>query len=260
MALGLFALLQNLDVLIVRSLATERVASDYAAVSVAAKALIWVAIGLGMFLLPEASRRAEQGLDGRPMLARTLALTAAAGLAATVIFALFGETILELAFGDDLAQGAAALPWLTLAMSLLAGVYLTVQFLLALRGRRFLVVLASPWWRRRRRCCVVGAQLTEVAIAVAVVDALLFAAVAVAAIPGGRALAAEASRRGQRRRRSCRPRGGLTACGSWWPPGRGLPGGSGRNLLDLVDALDTPPVVCVPEGPVAAARGSAACR
>ncbi len=32
----------------------------------------------------------------------------------------------------------------------------------------------------------------------------------------------------------------------------GQPGGSGRNLLDLVDALDPRPVVCVPEGPVAA--------
>ncbi len=184
-ALGLFALLQNLDVLIVRSQATEQVASDYAAVSVAAKALIWLAIGLGMFLLPEASRRAEQGLDGRPMLARTLGLSAAAGLAATVIFALFGETILSLAFGDDLAQGSAALPWLTLAMALLAAIYLTVQFLLALRGRRFLLLLAVAVVAEAGALLAVGAQLTEVAIAVAGVDVVLFAAVALAAYRTG---------------------------------------------------------------------------
>ena len=184
-ALGLFALLQNLDVLIVRSLATERVASDYAAVSVAAKALIWVAIGLGMFVLPEASRRAEQGRDGRPMLARTLALSAAAGLVATVVFAVFGEPILKLAFGGDLAQGAAALPWLTLAMALLAGVYLIVQFLLALRRRRFLVLLSIAVAAEASALLLVGAHLTEVAIAVVVVDAALFAAVALAAYRAG---------------------------------------------------------------------------
>ncbi len=184
-ALGLFALLQNLDVLIVRSLATEQVASDYAAVSVAAKALIWVAIGLGLFLLPEASRRAEQGQDGRPMLARTLGLSAAVGLVATVTFAVFGEDVLRLAFGSDLAQGAAALPWLTLGMALLAAVYLTVQFLLALRRRRFLVLLAAAVAAEAAALIAVGAQLTEVAIGVAAVDAVLFAAVAVAAWRAG---------------------------------------------------------------------------
>jgi len=184
-ALGLFALLQNVDVIVVRNLADERTASDYAAVSVAAKALIWVAIGLGLFLLPEAARRAKQGLDGRPVLIRTLALAIAMGAAATVIFLLLGPLVLRLAFGEDLAQGAPALPWLSLAMTALAAVYLCVQFLLALERRAFLVLLAIAALAEPVALTVVGADLTNVALTVLGVDVVLVVGVAVAALRAG---------------------------------------------------------------------------
>jgi len=186
-ALGLFALLQNVDVIVVRNLADERTASDYAAVSVAAKALIWVAIGLGLFLLPEAARRAKQGLDGRPVLIRTIALVGAAGAAATLIFAFFGQLVLRLAFGEDLAQGAPALPWLTVAMTALAVVYLCVQFLLALERRAFLAVLAIAGLVEPVALAVVGADLTDVALTVLGVDFVLVAGVGVAALQAGSA-------------------------------------------------------------------------
>jgi len=184
-ALGLFALLQNVDVIVVRNLADERTASDYAAVSVAAKALIWVAIGLGLFLLPEAARRAKQGLDGRPVLIRTLALATAMGAAATAIFAFLGPLVLRLAFGDDLAQGAPALPWLSLAMTALAAVYLCVQFLLALERRAFLALLAVAALVEPVALSVVGADLTDVALTVLGVDVVLVVGVAVGALRAG---------------------------------------------------------------------------
>ena len=43
-------------------------ASSYAATAVAAKVLIWVAIGAGFYLVPEASRRRAAGEDTRPVL------------------------------------------------------------------------------------------------------------------------------------------------------------------------------------------------
>lgn len=184
-ALGLFALLQNLDVIVVRNLADERTASDYAAVSVAAKALIWVAIGLGLFLLPEAARRAKQGLDGVPVLLRTLALISATGAAVTVVFGFAGHLVLRLAFGDDLAQGAPALPWLTLAMTALAAVYLCVQFLLALECRAFLVLLALAALVEPVALSVVGADLTGVALTVLGVEAVLVACVMVWTLRAG---------------------------------------------------------------------------
>ena len=175
-ALSLFALLQNVDVIVVRNLATEEVASDYAAVSVAAKALIWVAIGLGLFLLPEATRRTAAGEDGRPVFRRTLALVAAVGLPIVAAYAVAGELVLRLAFGDDLTGASAALPWLTLAMTLLAAVYLSVQFLLALDRVAFLALLAVAAIAEPIVLVAIGADLTQIALGVLALEIVLASA------------------------------------------------------------------------------------
>jgi O-antigen/teichoic acid export membrane protein len=60
-ATGLLALLQNLDVIVVKHVAHAHEAGVYASASFSAKALVWIAVGLGMYLLPEASRRFHRG-------------------------------------------------------------------------------------------------------------------------------------------------------------------------------------------------------
>ena len=59
-ALALIAVLQNIDVIVVAHSLSEDEASSYAVAAVAAKAMIWIAIGLGLYLLPEAARRAKR--------------------------------------------------------------------------------------------------------------------------------------------------------------------------------------------------------
>ena len=56
--LGLFlvAVLQNVDVILVKRQIGGEAAGAYAAAAVAAKAVVWVAIGVGLYLLPEATR------------------------------------------------------------------------------------------------------------------------------------------------------------------------------------------------------------
>ena len=73
---GLFlvALLQNVDVILVKRQIGGDAAGAYAAAAVAAKAVVWVAIGIGLYLLPEATRAARHGQDPRPVLARALAV------------------------------------------------------------------------------------------------------------------------------------------------------------------------------------------
>ena len=73
-AFALVAVLQNIDIVFVKHTASSSDAGSYAAASIAAKAVIWVAVGLGLYLLPEAVRRSWRGLDARPVLAQTLAL------------------------------------------------------------------------------------------------------------------------------------------------------------------------------------------
>jgi glycosyltransferase involved in cell wall biosynthesis/O-antigen/teichoic acid export membrane protein len=139
--LALLALLQNVDVIVVKHQIGGDTAGSYAAAAVAAKAVVWVAIGIALHLLPEATRRAAAGLDPLPVLRRSFIVLAVIATPALLIFALAPETLMRLAFGPDLTQAADTLPVLGLAMALLAVAYLTVQYMLALGRTSFLWVL-----------------------------------------------------------------------------------------------------------------------
>jgi len=160
----LFAL-QELHVIVVKHEADPDAAGSYAVAAVAAKAIIWVAVGLGMYLLPEAARRVRGGEDARPILLRTLALIAAAAVPMVLIYAVAAEPLLGAVFGDDLTGAAGALPWLGLAMALLACAYLAVQYLLAIGRRSFIGVLAAAAAVEVLALLVVGANLTSIALA-----------------------------------------------------------------------------------------------
>jgi glycosyltransferase involved in cell wall biosynthesis/O-antigen/teichoic acid export membrane protein len=140
---GLFlvATLQNVDVIVGKHELGSDAAGSYAAAAVAAKAVIWVAIGLGLHLLPEATRRAAAGLDPRPVLLRALGILAVVALPALAIFAAAPRLLLRVAFGPSFTQASGALLLLGAAMTLLAVAYLTVQYMLALGEARFLWVL-----------------------------------------------------------------------------------------------------------------------
>ena len=140
---GLFLLasLQNVDVIVAKHTLSADAAGSYAAAAVAAKAVVWVAIGIGLHLLPEATRRAAAGLDPRPVLLRALGICALIAAPALVIFAAFPTLLLRLAFGPEFTDAADALLLLGAAMTLLAVAYLTVQYMIALGETRFLWVL-----------------------------------------------------------------------------------------------------------------------
>jgi glycosyltransferase involved in cell wall biosynthesis/O-antigen/teichoic acid export membrane protein len=160
----LFAL-QELHVIVVKHEASGDAAGSYAVAAVAAKAIIWVAVGLGMYLLPEAARRVRGGEDARPILLRTLALIAAAAVPMVVLYAVAARPLLGAVFGEDLTEAAGALPWLGLAMALLACAYLAVQYLLAIGRRSFIGVLAAAAAVEVLALLAVGADLTGIALA-----------------------------------------------------------------------------------------------
>ena len=141
--IGLFLLasLQNVDVIVAKHQLSSDAAGSYAAAAVAAKAVVWVAIGIGLHLLPEATRRAAAGLDPRPVLLRALGICALVAAPALLIFATVPELLLRLAFGPEFTDAADALLLLGAAMTLLAVAYLTVQYMIALGETRFLWVL-----------------------------------------------------------------------------------------------------------------------
>ena len=143
LALFMLASLQNIDVILAKHQLTGDEAGSYAAAAVAAKAVVWVAIGIGLHLLPEATRRAAAGLDPRRVLLRALAMAAVVAAPALLLFAVAPELLMRLAFGPDLTQAADALLVLGAAMTLLAFAYLTVQYMVALGETSFLWVLGA---------------------------------------------------------------------------------------------------------------------
>jgi O-antigen/teichoic acid export membrane protein len=176
-AFSLIAALQNIDIVYVKHQAASDAAGSYAAASVAAKAVIWVAIGLGLYLLPEAVRRTKLGEDARPILMRTLAVVALVAVPMVTVYAVAGHQLLAAVFGDDLTAASSALPLLGLAMSLLAWGYLSVQYLLALGRVSFVFLLALAAVVEPLLLVTVGSQLTDVAAVIAGLQLVLAPAV-----------------------------------------------------------------------------------
>jgi O-antigen/teichoic acid export membrane protein len=183
----LLAFLQNVDVIVAKHQFVGDDAGSYAAAAVAAKAVVWVALGIGLHLLPEATKRAAAGQDARPVLLRALVIIAAIAAPALLIFAAVPELLLRIAFGPGLTAASGALPVLGVAMALLAVAYLAVQYVLALRKTRFLwilgaMALAEPFWLVAFGRDLVG--FAWIVLAVQAVVACSMLAVALRARPG----------------------------------------------------------------------------
>jgi O-antigen/teichoic acid export membrane protein len=175
LALALIAVLQNIDVIVVKHRVSDDAASAYAAAAVAAKVMIWIAMGLGMYLLPETAARAGQRRDARPILLRTLGVIAAAAVPILLIFALGGHLLLDKVFGKDFALADQALPILGCAMALLAVTYLCVQYLLAMHRSRFIALLAIAAALDPLLLVLVGTKLTSIALVLVALQTVLAA-------------------------------------------------------------------------------------
>jgi O-antigen/teichoic acid export membrane protein len=140
--LTVVAALQNVDVIMAKHALSDSVAGVYAATTVAAKAVVWIAVGLGFWVLPEATRRAAAGADPRAVLARGLGVIAVIAACALAVFATVPALLLRTAFGAEYETGETVLLALGAAYALLAAAYIGVQFLLGLRHRWFAAALA----------------------------------------------------------------------------------------------------------------------
>jgi len=141
--LALIAILQNIDLIVAQHRFDKATAGTYAQVAVAAKVVVWVAIGIGFYLLPEAARKHSENEDARPVLLKALAMTGAVAAPCLLIYSFAPNLLLKLAFGPKYSgNGGQALFELGAAMALLSVCYLAVQLLLALGESKFLIGLA----------------------------------------------------------------------------------------------------------------------
>src|SRR3954451_16566985 len=162
-ALGLISWLQDGNVIVVKHLASDHDAGAWVAAAVAAKAIMWIAIGLAGFLVPEVARRAGRGEDARPILLRTMGLIAALAVPMVLVYVVAAKPILQHVLHVHGAE--KALPIFGLAMSMLALTYLATQYQLALHRSHFLVVLALGGLAQPLILASVGDDLTGLALA-----------------------------------------------------------------------------------------------
>ncbi|MGI9185236.1 MAG: lipopolysaccharide biosynthesis protein [Solirubrobacteraceae bacterium] len=137
------AVLQNIDIIAAGHRFTKDLASSYAATAVAAKVLVWVAIGAGFYLVPEVSRRRATGEDTRPILFRALGIILVCAVPVLLIFAAEPKLLLKLAFGAKRDTAYGSLFVLGVAFTVLACTYLAIQYLLALRRTWFLIAVGA---------------------------------------------------------------------------------------------------------------------
>jgi hypothetical protein len=139
-ALALLGVLQSLDVILVGRQAPAA-SGDYAAVSVASKALVFLAIVLSGYLLPEAASRHHRGQRALRPLAASVGLVLVPAAVLVGIGAVAARPFLTVFFGRRLADASAALAPLAVAMTFLAITVLCTHYLLGVGRRRVVAVL-----------------------------------------------------------------------------------------------------------------------
>ena len=138
-SLSMVAVLQNVDVLVVgRDNPTH--SGAYAAVSVTSKAIVFGAVVLGGYLLPEAAIRWRQGGHALRQLAVVLVLLAIPSLLLFVVAVAAPEVLLQLVFHHAYTSASSALAPLVLAMILLSVSVVLTMYLLAV-GRRWVAAV-----------------------------------------------------------------------------------------------------------------------
>jgi O-antigen/teichoic acid export membrane protein len=153
-ALAAVAVLQYVDV-IVMGRAAPAAAGGYAAVSVSSKALVFIAIVVAGYLLPEAAISWREGSHALRQLAISLAIIAVPAAVLVAVAAAVPRAFLSVAFSHRYVSAAVAFLPLALSMVCLAATVIVTMYLLGVGDRLFVAVL------------VAGAALATVAVVLA---------------------------------------------------------------------------------------------
>jgi O-antigen/teichoic acid export membrane protein len=140
--LALLGLLQNVDVILLGRLDHAQV-GPYAAISVASKALVWGALALGAYLLPEATIRWNEGGHAIRQLGVTLLFLAVPASVLLAIAVFVPQQFLTVVFSARLSTAAAAFAPLVLAMMCLSFSVLVTNYLFGTGSRWIVLVLAA---------------------------------------------------------------------------------------------------------------------
>lgn len=136
-----FALLVNMDALLVSRFFTPEVAGNYAPIVTIGKINLFVPLAMGLVLFPKATQRHALGLDPRPVLWLALAATLLPGLAFSALLYFFQDTLVPTLFSNAYAGLGVVLPLVGLATTGYAGLNIWLNYALSVNRPLFVVGL-----------------------------------------------------------------------------------------------------------------------
>ena len=140
--LGAYALLINLDPIVVKRFFSEAAAGDYGTVVTLGKINLFATLGIGMVLFPKATQRQAQGRDPRPVLVLALSATIAVGMVLTLIYFLISEPLVHAVFSGAYNDPGIVLGLVGTATTLYAAISIWLNYALSLQKHSFVVGLA----------------------------------------------------------------------------------------------------------------------
>ncbi|MBP6015991.1 MAG: hypothetical protein KA586_04665 [Candidatus Promineofilum sp.] len=138
-----FALMVNIDPILVRRLFGDATAAAYAPIVTLGKMNLFIPLGIGLVLFPKATQRQAAGRDSRPVLLLALAATLLPGLALTLFYWIAPGHIVHTVFGEAYAAPGAVLALVGLATTLYAGVNIWLNYALSLERYGYIYALAT---------------------------------------------------------------------------------------------------------------------
>jgi O-antigen/teichoic acid export membrane protein len=177
--LALLGFLQNVDVIVLGRLDHANVGS-YAAISVASKAMVFGALALGAYLLPEATIRWNEGGHAVRQFGVTLIFLAVPAAVLLAVSVVAPRRFLTIIFGARLSGGAPAFATLVAAMICLSVSVLIVNYLFGTGSRWIVAVLGAAAGAAAVLVARADGRIVATARADLIVQAALVAALAAA--------------------------------------------------------------------------------
>jgi len=137
LGLAAFGVLTNLDAPFVKHYYNPLVAGDYGPVTTLAKVSLFLPWALGLLILPKVKQRQAVGQDPRPVLLLALAAALIPGLLLTGVYSLFPGAPIRIIFGGAYSNPGNLLALVNLAATLYAGIYIWLNYALALNRPAF---------------------------------------------------------------------------------------------------------------------------
>ena len=138
-----FALMVNVDPILVRRLFGDAIAEAYAPIVTLGKMNLFIPLGIGLVLFPKATQRQAAWRDSRPVLLLALAATLLPGLAFTLLYWIVPGRIVHTIFGEAYAAPGVVLALVGLATTLYAGVNIWLNYALSLERHSYIYALAA---------------------------------------------------------------------------------------------------------------------